>query len=176
MNPSSRFYSQPTYVGSINLPVYSGSRRQAGGSLFGSIKRAVVPTLKTAGKEMGRQALGLFSDVAQDVLSGEDIGESIKQRAKERAAEAARQGIRAITDTASQVLTTTALKRQAPGASRASLPPPKRRRVTGAAAQRSRVTAAQRRRPPVRKVTKQMRYRPKTFKPQSIRFGRRRLF
>ena len=59
MDPTAQFYARPSYVGGINFPVYTGSRRQTGGSVFGAIKRAVVPTLKSAGKEMGKQTLGL---------------------------------------------------------------------------------------------------------------------
>ena len=56
MNPTAQFYAQPSYRGGINFPVYTGSRRQAGGSVFGVVKRAVVPILKTAGKEAGKSA------------------------------------------------------------------------------------------------------------------------
>ena len=149
MDPTARFYSRPSYVGGINIPVYSGSRRQTGGGVFGSIKRAIVPTLKTAGKEMGKQALGLFTDVAQDVLSGENLGDSIKQRAKERAAEAARRGIKTLTNTATHALRQTTRKRKA---STHRPPPAKRARRQ----QQYRV-----RRAPIRKVTRQMRYIPK---------------
>ena len=165
MNATSRFYSQPSYVGGINLSVYSGSRRQTGGSVFGAIKRAVVPTLKTAGKEMGKQALGLFTDVAKDVLSGENLGDSIKQRAKERAAEAARRGIQTITNTASQALRRSAVKRRAPSYGFTAAAPPAKRQQRRAPTRRAPAQAPVRRRPPaqrrppIRRVTKQFRYR-----------------
>lgn len=177
MNATTRFYSQPSYVGGLPFPVYSGSRRQTGGSVFGAIKRAVVPSLKTAGKEMGKQALGLFTDVAQDVLSGENIGDSIKQRAKERAAEAARLGIQSITRSATQALSRGATKRLASTSRGFTAPPAKRRRRTApppptrrtaparrapvrrAPARRTPARRAPVRRAPVRKVAKQFRYK-----------------
>ena len=111
MHPTTRFYSEPSYVGGLNLNVYSGSRRQTGGSIFGSIKRAVVPHLKSTGKAMGKQAIGLLTDVAQDVMHGENLGEAIKQRAKERAGEAARMGIQKLTEIGTNALTSNIRKR-----------------------------------------------------------------
>ena len=74
MDSVAQFYSQPSYVGGVNFPVYAGSRRQAGGSgIFGMLKRAIVPVLKSSGKALGRQALGLVTDVAGDVLQGRNF-------------------------------------------------------------------------------------------------------
>ena len=127
MNPTARFYSQPSYVGGIHMPVYSGSRRQAGGNVFGAIKRAVVPSLKTAGKEMGKQALGLFTDVAGDVLKGKNLGEAVKQRAKERAVRAAKVGLKSLGKSAVGALSEfTGGPRKRPAQSYA--PPPAKRR------------------------------------------------
>ena len=166
MNSTARFYSQPSYVGGVPFNVYSGSRRQTGGSVFGAVKRAVLPTLKTAGKEMGKQAIGLFKDVAQDVLSGENLGDSIKQRAKERAAEAARRGIQTLSNSAAQALSRSALKRPATSLPRAVAPPRKRprRRTTHAPAVRRRRRPPPvnvNRRPPIRRMTRQRQFMPR---------------
>ena len=36
MDSTRDFYSKPSYVGGASFPVYSGSRRQVGGRIFGS--------------------------------------------------------------------------------------------------------------------------------------------
>lgn len=72
MDATARFYSQPTYVGG-GYPVFSGSRRQRGGGVFGSLFKVVAPTLKTVLRKAGSQALGLAGDVAKSALSGEGL-------------------------------------------------------------------------------------------------------
>ena len=113
MDSVARFYSQPSYVGGINFPVYAGSRRQAGGSgIFGMLKRAIVPVLKSSGKALGRQALGLVTDVAGDVLQGRNIGQSIAEHGKRRATETASMGIDALKRQGTSLLNTPSKRRR----------------------------------------------------------------
>ena len=76
MDPTARFYSQPSYVGA-GFPVFSGSRRQRGGGIFGSLAKMVLPVLKSVGSSVlrtaGRQAVGLARDVAESALSGQGL-------------------------------------------------------------------------------------------------------
>ena len=113
MDSVAQFYSQPSYVGGINFPVYAGSRRQAGGSgIFGMLKRAIVPVLKSSGKALGRQALGLVTDVAGDVLQGRNFGQSIAEHGKRRAAETASMGINALKRRGTSILNTPSKRRR----------------------------------------------------------------
>lgn len=190
MNPTARFYSQPSYVGGINIPVYAGSRRQAGGSVFGAIKRAVVPSLKTAGKEMGKQAFGLFTDVAGDVLKGKSLSEAVKERAKERAIKAAQVGIRSLGNTAADAFKNV-VTRKRPATSdipSESLPPVKRRRQRLPSAhprrtsERSRPQMRRRVSRTVRRVAPAVRHVPirrplnKVPKQRRVQYNPRRLF
>lgn len=160
MHPITRFYSEPSYVGGLNFNVYSGSRRQTGGSIFGSIKRAVVPHLKSTGKAMGKQAIGLLTDVAQDVMDGENLGASIKQRAKERAGEAARVGLQKLTEIGTSALTSNIIGKR-PSMQTRTRPPsstlkrPASRSVVRPPAKRIMRRPIQIKRPKVRKVPKQ---------------------
>lgn len=106
------FYAQPSYMSGGLFTVYSGSRRQRGGSFLGSIKKFMVPArqaavrgFKTAGRmavkgikaaaknetvrNVAKKALehGLMigTNVAVDALQGRNVGEAIKERAKEHA-------------------------------------------------------------------------------------------
>ena len=76
MDPTAQFYSQPSYVGA-GFPVFSGSRRQRGGGIFGSLAKMVLPVLKSVGSSVlrtaGRQAVGLARDVAESALSGQGL-------------------------------------------------------------------------------------------------------
>ena len=58
IDPTARFYSQPSYVGA-GFPVFSGSRRQLGGGIFGSLAKMVLPAWKDVGgsnlRTTGRQ-------------------------------------------------------------------------------------------------------------------------
>lgn len=89
MDRTAAFYSQPTYVQrGGGLPIYSGSRRQRGGNVFGALKSFFMPLLgnvkRTAVRHVKRQALGLAKDLARDAFSGRNIGESLKQRGIQR--------------------------------------------------------------------------------------------
>lgn len=53
------------------------------GSIIGSLFRAAVPTIKSVGKAVGREALSSGVRIASDVLSGQDIGKSAERRGRE---------------------------------------------------------------------------------------------
>ena len=57
MDRTAAFYAGPSYRGS-GFPVFSGSRRQRGGSILGAIKSMVMPVLGTIGKSALKQAVG----------------------------------------------------------------------------------------------------------------------
>lgn len=109
---AAEFYAQPSYMAGGLFTVYSGSRRQRGGSFLGSVKKYIVPAgrtalrgVKAAGRlavkgvkaaakneavrEVAKKALehGLMigTNVAVDALQGRNVGEAIKERAREHA-------------------------------------------------------------------------------------------
>ena len=86
MDRTAEFYSRPTYAfRGAGFPVYSGSRRQRGGSVLGSLKKFIVPFGKNLLKTGASQALGLAADVANDVMRGRSLKSSLIQHGKARA-------------------------------------------------------------------------------------------
>jgi hypothetical protein len=77
MDATAHFYSAPT-----GFTPFSGSRRQVGGGIFGSLARALVPKLKDFGKAAARRALSTATDVASDIAQGGNIGDVLKSRGK----------------------------------------------------------------------------------------------
>lgn len=74
-------------VGSgTGLPVYHGSTRlQRGyglGGLLGGLFRSAMPLLKKGAMTVGRQALQTGVDIAQDVISGQNVKTAAKRRLK----------------------------------------------------------------------------------------------
>ena len=53
------FYSRPSFRRS-GFPIFSGSRRQRGGSVLGSLKKIFASTTKTVGKKLLSRALVLI--------------------------------------------------------------------------------------------------------------------
>ena len=49
MDHTVHFYSQPSYRGGANFPIFTGSRRQRGGGIFGSLGRMFAPIAKRVG-------------------------------------------------------------------------------------------------------------------------------
>ena len=86
MDRTASFYSAPSYHfrGAGGFPIYSGSRRQRGGGILGSLAKMVLPVLKNVGKAALGQAAGLAKDVASDVVAGRNLGQSLKQRGLNR--------------------------------------------------------------------------------------------
>ena len=72
-DPTAHFYSQPSYIGA-GFPVFSGSRRQRGGNILGSLSKLILPALKAAGRAFlhrgSREAIGLAGDAGMAALSG----------------------------------------------------------------------------------------------------------
>lgn len=90
MDRTAAFYWKPTYVQrGAGLPVYSGSRRQRGGSVLGALKGFVMPALgaikRSALRRVKAEAFGLAKDVARDAMSGRNILQSAKTRGIQRA-------------------------------------------------------------------------------------------
>ena len=105
MDRTASFYSQPSYhFRGAGFPVFSGSRRQRGGGILGSIGKMITPMLGNLGKSIGRAALkrgvSFASDIAKDVMTGKKLTDSMKTRGKQHAIgiakSAARQGLNTI--------------------------------------------------------------------------------
>jgi len=121
MDRTSTFYSQPSYAGG-GFPVFSGSRRQRGGSIFGALSRAVLPMLKTFGKKaathVAKKALGLGQNVLFDTMKGVNPRQSLIKHGKQAAREVISDGSRFVLNTMNQ------LPRPTPSRKRVA-PPPK---------------------------------------------------
>ena len=96
MDRTASFYAQPSYGG--GFPIFSGSRRQRGGGIFGALARIALPFAKRVGSSLlkngVRQAVGLAQDVASDVVAGKNIGQSIKSQGKSRLKQFGRRAIK----------------------------------------------------------------------------------
>ena len=98
MDRTAAFYMRPSYdFHGSGFPVFMGSRRQRGGSIFGSLKRFFTPIAKNVGRHLLSQGVGLAKDIASDALAGKNIKESIlshgKARAKDLGTTVLKQGI-----------------------------------------------------------------------------------
>ena len=86
MNPTASFYSRPSYLSGVGA-IYTGTRRQRGGSIFGGLKSVVTPLLSTVAKTIKRSvlsnAVGFAGDVVNDIASGKNIKSTILNRGKE---------------------------------------------------------------------------------------------
>lgn len=81
MDRTAAFYSQPSYVQrGLGLPVYSGSRRQRGGSVLGALKSFVMPVINQAKNSAKGEAWRLAKGLAADAFRGRNLTESIKTR------------------------------------------------------------------------------------------------
>ena len=88
MDFTTRFYSRPSYAGSGI--VFSGARRQRGGSILGALRSIVMPIFskfgprvaKSVGNIAKRQVLGLASDMLQDKMMGKKMGDAIRERGR----------------------------------------------------------------------------------------------
>ena len=99
MDRTAAFYSAPSYQyrGAGGFPVFSGSRRQRGGSILGSIAKVAMPILGNIGKAALGQAVGLAKDVAGDLAQGRNIGQSLKQHGLKRLKNTAMSSLSSIT-------------------------------------------------------------------------------
>lgn len=102
MDHTAKFYSRPSYVGSG--VVFSGARRQRGGSVLGALKSMVVPIIKSVGPKImnkvgsiaKKQMFGLATDLLSDKIRGRNMTESLKTRGKSRLLQSASQGLNSI--------------------------------------------------------------------------------
>ena len=87
MDSTAYFYSRPSYATGAGA-IFSGARRQRGGSIFGALKSIVAPLLSGVGRSLKRNvirnAVGLANDVVTDVSSGKNIKTSLMTRGKQR--------------------------------------------------------------------------------------------
>ena len=89
MDRTAVFYSSPSYSHGGSMPIFSGSRRQRGGSIFGALKRFFMPVITALGKKVARQgakqAVGLAKDVVKDAFMFRNVPDSLKTHGKKRA-------------------------------------------------------------------------------------------
>ena len=84
------FYNSPSYM-SGGYTVYGGTRRQRGGSIFGSIRKMFAPVGRRAidevknvatlaARKTAAKGAQVLSGVALDAIRGRNIGDSFKKR------------------------------------------------------------------------------------------------
>ena len=116
MDRTAAFYAGPSYRGA-GFPIFSGSRRQRGGSILGAIKSMVMPVLGTIGKSALKQAVGFAGDVVGDVTKGRSIRSSLKSH-----------GLKRLRNVGSEAIQTVMSSRKRRNPSKRRGPPTKRRR------------------------------------------------
>ena len=134
MDRTAAFYSQPSYVqrGS-GLPVYSGARRQRGGSILGALKNFIMPIVQNVKRNAIRhgkqEAWKLAKGVALDTFRGRNIGDSIKTRGTHGLRQLGKNVIHDVADGISGSPShTPPRKRKAPSASRKRRKGPQRKK------------------------------------------------
>ena len=102
MDRTAAYYSSPTYkFGAGYMPVFSGSRRQKGGSIFGAMKNLFMPVLNALGKKIvkrgAHEAIGLAKDVALNKINpfaGDlNMADEVRKRAVDVGRFAAAEGL-----------------------------------------------------------------------------------
>ena len=101
MDQTALFYSRPSHDfrgGAFN--VFAGSRRQRGGSIFGSLKNFFLPVAKNLGRSLLATGLGLAGKVANDTMQGKNFKKSLMEHGKSSAINfgksAAQEGVNAL--------------------------------------------------------------------------------
>lgn len=113
MDHTAQFYSGPTYVGKgAGFPVFSGSRRQRGGSALGAMKSIAMPILSSVGKTALKQAVGLAGDVVGDVIRGRNIKDSMKEHGIKRLKNVGKAGLREVASTFNPFSSSKRMKRK----------------------------------------------------------------
>lgn len=77
MDRTAQFYSGPSYGGGI--PIFTGARRQRGGSILGALKSFFVPLVSGFAKKGARAAMNVAQNVVGDAISGRNVKTSLKQ-------------------------------------------------------------------------------------------------
>lgn len=92
MDRAAVFYSAPSYYhygAGGAMPVFSGSRRQRGGSIFGALKSFFAPILGGIGRKVmkrgAQEAVGLAKDVVKDAFMFKNVNDSVIRNGKKRA-------------------------------------------------------------------------------------------
>lgn len=89
MDRTANFYASPSYSHGGGIPIYSGSRRQRGGSIFGALRNMFMPVISALGKKIAKRgaksAIGLASDVVNDAFAFKNIPDSLAKHGKKRA-------------------------------------------------------------------------------------------
>ena len=133
MDRTSSFYSQPSYVGG-GFPVFSGSRRQRGGNIFGALSRAVLPLLRSFGRRafghVAKKALGLGQNVLVDTMRGVNPRQSLMKHGKHAAKEVLSDGSRFVLNTAMSKMPAPAPSRKRAAPKQKAAPAKKRRKVS----------------------------------------------
>ena len=97
MDATANFYSRPSYSGG-SFPVFSGSRRQRGGSIFGALKRIALPMVKRIGSSLlntvKTEGVKLGKDVLSDIAEGRNIKETLVNRGKAAAINVGKRSLR----------------------------------------------------------------------------------
>ena len=136
MDRTSTFYSQPSYVGG-GFPVFSGSRRQRGGSIFGALSRIVLPMLKNFGRRAlghaAKKALGVGQHVLTDTMRGVNPRQSIMKHGKQAAKEFLTDGSKMALNTVMSKMTGRMPSRKRTAPKHKAAPAKKRRKVSTAA-------------------------------------------
>ena len=94
MDRTAAFYSRPSHDfrgGSFN--VFAGSRRQRGGSIFGTLKNMFMPVAKTLGPAALAAGVGLAQDVMRDRASGKSFKDAMLQHGKRRGLDLAKTAV-----------------------------------------------------------------------------------
>ena len=141
MDRTSNFYSQPSYVGG-GFPVFSGSRRQRGGSIFGALSRVVLPMLKNFGRRaLGhavKKALGVGEHVLFDTMRGANPRQSLMKHGKQAAKEFLTDGSRTALNTAMSKMSGPMPSRKRAASKHKATPLKKRRKVSTAVKKKTR--------------------------------------
>ncbi len=83
MDLTAQFYSRPSHDfrgGAFH--VFAGSRRQRGGSIFGSLKRFFTPIAKMLGTSLLSHGANLARNVAEDAIAGRNVKNALLNRGK----------------------------------------------------------------------------------------------
>ena len=92
----SQFYSHPSYVrtGAGAFPIFSGSRRHRGGSVFGVVKRFFMPAIEkgkaTIAPSAMKEGVGFAKDMVGSFFRGRNLSKAASAHGKKRAMNVAR--------------------------------------------------------------------------------------
>lgn len=89
------------YVGQVGdgLPYYEGITLQKGygiGGFFAKLFRSALPFLRSGAKAVGKEVLRTGTQIANDVLAGEELKSSVSTRAKTAGKNLARQALKKV--------------------------------------------------------------------------------